>query len=223
MKAVPSWEQLGLGHVSPARQCPPCATQGHQLPGCLHVAGIKRLWLAISGPHGPGHPGPELANSVHAKRPSQLCGSTGWQPAHQLLCLQLTCWAFPGCPGSFPDIGAVVGPLCPSKPLLLGTGWGHRVHRALTLSFLPPVVSIFFLTRGNKRECHQHTLVLSVPQIASHGAVPPLSLHTSLHSCLTGRHQPRAGGCQHPPWPRTSRAAPTCDGPCTWSCCWERR
>lgn len=63
--------------------------------------------------------------------------------------------------------------------------------------------------------------VLSVPQIASHGAVPPLSLHTCVHSCLTVRHQPRVGGFQHPPRPRTSQAVPTRDGPCTWSCCWE--
>lgn len=48
MKPVPSWEQLGLGNVSPARQCSPCATQGHQLPSCLHVAGIKQLWLLPS-------------------------------------------------------------------------------------------------------------------------------------------------------------------------------
>lgn len=184
-----------------SRQCvpshavsPPRATQGHQLPACLHVAGIKQLWLAVSGPHGPGHPGPELAHPVHAKRPSQLCGSTGWQPAHQPLCLQLTCWAFPGCPGSFPGTGAVVGPLCPSKPLLLCTGWGHGVHCALALCFLPPVVSVFFLTTGNKRECHQHTLYCLFPRYASHGAVPLLSLHTSVHSCLAGRHQPRVGG-----------------------------
>lgn len=144
MKPVPSWEQLGLGNVSLARQCFPCATQGHQLTGSLHVAGIKQLWLAISGPHGPGHPGPELANPVHAKRPSQLCSSMGWQPAQQPLCLQLTCWVFPGCPGSFPDMGAMVGPLRPSKPLLLGIVWGHRVRCALALCFLPPVVSIFF-------------------------------------------------------------------------------
>lgn len=82
MKPVPSWEPLDLGNVSPARQCSLCDTQGHQLPGCLHVAGIKQFWLAISGPHGP-----ELANPVHSKDPaSSVAAWAGSQPSGHSVC-----------------------------------------------------------------------------------------------------------------------------------------
>lgn len=203
------------GSVPPV---PPRAT--NSLAVCLWLAS-QSSGLPSVVPMGPaGHPGPELANPVHAKRPSQLCGNMGWQPAQQPLCLQLMCWAFPGCPGSFPDMGAVVGPFCPSKPLLLGTAWGHRVHCAFALCFLPPVVSIFFLTTGNKRECHQHTLYclfLRSPAMGQCRPSPctPLSIPASLADT-------RVGGCEHPRWPGTSQAAPTRDDPCTWSHCWEQ-
>lgn len=75
-----------------------------------------------------------------------------------------------------------MGPLCPSKPLLLGTGWGHRGHCALALCvcFLPWFLAIFF--KGNKWEY-----------------LPP----THALYCLA----PAAGQCRPSPCTQTSASA----------------
>lgn len=49
--SVPHWEQLGIGNVSLARQCFPCATQGHQLSGCLHVSACLYMHQAALACH----------------------------------------------------------------------------------------------------------------------------------------------------------------------------
>lgn len=56
---------------------------------------------------------------------------------------------------------------------LKDTVWGHREHCALALCFLPPVVSIFFLITGNKRECHQHTPYCLFPRSPATGQCHP--------------------------------------------------
>lgn len=149
----------GLGDVPLARQCPPPPPRATSLPaGCL--------WLVPSGsglppavPNQPGHPGPDLADLMHTKGLGQLCSSVGHQPAHQPPRLQPPCRAFPGCPGSFPAPGAGMGPLCPSKPLLLGTGW--RTQGTLCpcpLCFFPPVVPSRFFFKEINGNIHRPTL-----------------------------------------------------------------
>jgi len=108
-----------------------------------------------------------------------------------------------------------MGLLCPSMPLLPGTRWGHCAltprHKVGTLCpcsqcFFPFVVSSkFFLKEINGNVHNQTTLYYLTCGKPATGQChcPPCTSHPD----LAGRHQPRVGGCQHPPWPRTARQA----------------